>query len=73
MRKLSRYSNWVLKRALAEFNIVRQFHRLGVWDGEKSTIRVPLDSFPTEATRVAVFLQRTQQGPIAGSVVAALR
>jgi hypothetical protein len=60
-------------RTLAEFNIVRQFRRLGVWDGEKSTLRVPLNSFPTEATRVAVLLQRNQQGPIAGSVIADLR
>jgi hypothetical protein len=60
-------------RTLAEFNIVRQFRRLGIWDGKKSIIRVPLDSIPTEATRVAVLLQRRQQGPIAGSVVAALR
>lgn len=28
---------------------------------------------PSEATRVAVLLQRRQQGPIDGSVVAALR
>jgi hypothetical protein len=60
-------------RTLAEFNIVRQFRRLGVWNGEKNMIRVPLDSFPTEATRIAILLQRSQQGPIAGSVVAALR
>jgi hypothetical protein len=60
-------------RTLAEFNIVRQFRRLGVWDGRQRMIRVPLDSFPAEATRVAILLQRSQQGPIAGSVVAALR
>jgi hypothetical protein len=60
-------------RTLAEFNIVRQFRRLGVWNGEKNMIRVPLDSFPAEATRIAILLQRSQQGPIAGSVVAALR
>jgi hypothetical protein len=60
-------------RTLAEFNIVRQFRRLGVWNGEKNMIRVPLDSFPAEATRIAILLQRSQQGPIAGSVIAALR
>jgi hypothetical protein len=60
-------------RTLAEFNIVRQFRRLGVWDGQQRMIRVPLNSFPPEATRVAVLLQRNQQGPIAGSVVAVLR
>jgi hypothetical protein len=60
-------------RTLAEFNIVRQFRRLDTWDGEAKKIQVPLDSFPTEATRVAVLLQRSQQGPIDGSIVAALR
>jgi hypothetical protein len=60
-------------RTLVEFNIVRQFRRLGTWDGETKKIQVPLDSFPTEATRIAVLLQRSQQGPIDGSIVAALR
>jgi len=60
-------------RTLTEFNIVRQFRRLGVWEGQQRVFRVPLASFPSDATRVAVLLQRSQQGPIAGSVIAALR
>lgn len=60
-------------RTLAEYNIVRQFRRVGSWDGKKSTIQVPLTSFPSDATRVAVLLQRTEQGPIAGSMIADLR
>jgi hypothetical protein len=60
-------------RTLAEFNIVRQFRKLGAWDGEKSVFRVYVDSFPADATRVAVLVQRGQQGPIAGSAVAVLR
>jgi hypothetical protein len=60
-------------RTLREFNIVRQFRSLGVWDGHESVFRAPVDSFPDEATRVAVLLQRAQQGPIAGSATVALR
>ena len=60
-------------RTLREFNIVRQFRSLGVWDGHESVFRVPVASFPGDATRVAVLLQRAQQGPIAGSATVALR
>jgi hypothetical protein len=60
-------------RTLREFNIVRQFRALGVWNGRESVFRVPVNSFPSDATRVAVLLQREQQGPIVGSATAVLR
>jgi hypothetical protein len=60
-------------RTLEEFNIVRQFRSLGVWNGRESVFRAPIDSFPVDATRAAVLLQRAQQGPIAGSATVALR
>ena len=60
-------------RTLREFNIVRQFRSLGVWNGRESQFRAPVDSFPADATRVAVLLQRDQQGPIVGSATAVLR
>jgi len=60
-------------RALREFNIVRQFRSLGVWNGRESVFRAPVDSLPGDATRVAVLLQRDQQGPIVGSATAVLR
>jgi hypothetical protein len=60
-------------RTLTEFNIVRQFRSLGVWNGKESVFRAPVDSFPGDATRVAVLLQRVQQGPIVGSGTALLR
>jgi hypothetical protein len=60
-------------RTLREFNIVRQFRSLGVWNGRWSVFRAPVDSFPADATRVAVLLQRDQQGPIVGSATALLR
>ena len=60
-------------RTLREFNIVRQFRSLGVWNGRESVFRAPVDSFPADATRIAVLLQRDQQGPIVGSATALLR
>jgi hypothetical protein len=60
-------------RRLAEYNIVRQFRRVGGWDGHETTFRVPLDSFPADTTRVAILLQAPAQGPIIGSAVARLR
>jgi hypothetical protein len=60
-------------RTLQEFNIVTQFRSLGVWNGRESMFRVPMGSFPADAARVAVLLQRDQQGPIAGSATVALR
>jgi hypothetical protein len=40
---------------------------------DKSVFHVPVDSFPGDATRVAVLPQRDQQGPIVGSATALLR
>jgi hypothetical protein len=60
-------------RTLTEYNIVRQFRRVAAWDGKPSVLRLPLSSFPADATRVAVLLQRGNQGSIVGSAVAALR
>jgi hypothetical protein len=60
-------------RTLTEFNIVRQFRRLGAWTGNAATWRVPLDSLPSDATRAAVLVQEANQGAIAGAVAIALR
>jgi hypothetical protein len=60
-------------RTLTEFNIVRQFRTLGPWNGRQAVFRVPLDAMPADATRVAILLQRAEQGPIAGSATVALR
>jgi hypothetical protein len=60
-------------RALAEVNIVRQFRRAGHWDGKASTFRIPLQSFPSDADHVAVWIQQPNEGPIAGAAVANLR
>jgi hypothetical protein len=60
-------------RTLTEFNIVRQFRTLGPWNGHEAVFRVPLNALPADATHVAVLLQRTEQGPIAGSATLELR
>src|SRR5271168_4319060 len=60
-------------RTLVEFNIVRQFRRLGTWAGRESRFQVPLASFPPDASRVAVLIQREDQGVIDGAAAAALR
>jgi hypothetical protein len=60
-------------QTLTEFNIVRQFRRLRAWDGKSATFRVPLKSFPSDATRVAVLIQQGSEGPIEGASIASLR
>jgi hypothetical protein len=60
-------------RTLTEFNIVREFRRVATWDGKANVLRLPLASFPTDATQVAVLLQQSKQGSIVGSAVATLR
>jgi hypothetical protein len=60
-------------RTLQEFNIVRQFRSIGTWSGHAAEFRASVESFPTDATRVAVLLQRDGQGPIAGSAAIDLR
>jgi hypothetical protein len=60
-------------RTLQEFNIVRQFRSMGTWSGHAAVFRASVDSFPADASRVAVLLQRNEQGPIAGSAAIALR
>lgn len=60
-------------RTLQEFNIVRQFRSIGTWSGHAAVFRASVDSFPADASQVAVLLQRNEQGPIAGSAAIALR
>jgi len=60
-------------RTLTEFNIVRELRRVATWDGKQSMLRLPLASFPADATQVAVLLQQSKQGSIVGSAVATLR
>jgi hypothetical protein len=60
-------------KTLQEFNIVRQFRSIGTWSGHAAMFRSSVSSFPADASRVAVLVQREGQGPIAGSAAIALR
>ncbi len=60
-------------RTLTEYNVVRQVRRLGSWSGRSSTFRLPLNSFPNDANRAAVLVQRTNQGPVVGAGAINLR
>lgn len=60
-------------KTLTEFNIVRQFRRLGEWRGTRGTFRVPLDTLPADAVRVAVLLQQVDGGAISGAASASIR
>jgi hypothetical protein len=53
-------------QTLTEYNIVRQFRRLGSWEGRSITFQVPLASLPPDATRAIVLLQRKGLGVIEG-------
>ena len=59
-------------RELREFNIVRSFATLGLWQGAAAEWRVPLKSLPADAAKVAVLVQQPGPGPIVGAVSAAL-
>jgi hypothetical protein len=60
-------------RTLEEFNVVRNLRTLGVWKGQAQSFRVPVVSLPSDATDVAVLVQRSGQAPIIGAAAHALR
>ncbi|HEU4485719.1 MAG TPA: DUF1223 domain-containing protein [Povalibacter sp.] len=60
-------------RTLKEFNIVRSIERLGKWNGSPQRMSVARRTVPRDATSVAVLLQRSGQGAIAGAATLRLR
>ncbi len=60
-------------RTIKEFNIVREFHSLGRWDGQPRQYRTRVDALPADATDVAILVQPLGQAPIIGAAAAALR
>ena len=54
-------------RSLTEVNVVRSIRRLGVSGDTAREWKVAVGSFPKDATRVLVLLQRPKDGPIAGA------
>jgi len=59
-------------RTLKEFNIVRDFHSLGRWTGQKQQYHARVDSLPRDSTDVAVLVQPLGQAPIIGAATIAL-
>lgn len=59
-------------RKLREFNIVRSFATLGLWQGAAAEWRVELKTLPADAVKVAVLVQQHGPGPIVGAASAAL-
>ncbi len=54
---------------LSEFNIVRDFRILNKWDGRAAVFNASLDSIPTDADRIVVFIQAAHQGHIFGAAI----
>jgi len=54
-------------RTITEVNVVRSIRRLGVSGDKAREWRLAVDSFPKDATRALVLLQRPNDGPIAGA------
>ena len=60
-------------RVLREFNIVRAFKPVGVWQGQTQQLQVPLSTLPPDASRAAVLVQRREQGAIVGAATIVIR
>ncbi len=60
-------------RELDEFNIVRALRPLGQWSGAPQHFEAPVGAIPTDATDVAILVQRTSEGPIIGAASTSLR
>jgi len=57
-------------RKLQEYDVVRTYRRVGLWQGGAAQFSVPLSLLPPEATGIAVLLQEAQGG-IAGAAALA--
>jgi hypothetical protein len=60
-------------RTLTEVNVVRDIRRLGQSGSTPGEWRISVDSFPKDASRAVVFLQRPGNGAIAGATALDLR
>ena len=57
---------------LEEFDIVRTYQTLGLWQGTEKRLTVPLSSLAPEVSRVAVLLQ-LPEGPITAAALLTVR
>ena len=60
-------------RVAKDVNIVRSVQRVGRWNGVPQRMPFALSKLPTDATHVAVLLQRSNQGAIAAAQALSLR
>ena len=60
-------------RTLKEVNVVRSIRRLGASGEAAHSWKVPLRTFPNDASRALVMLQAKGNGPIASAVSVKLR
>jgi hypothetical protein len=60
-------------RTLTEVNIARSVHRVGTLNDTSGEWKVPLRSFPNDASRALVMLQVKGNGPVASAVSVDLR
>jgi hypothetical protein len=52
---------------LKEFNIVRAFQQIDIWDGKAHKFDIALATLPKEANKVALLVQQPNQGQIVGA------
>jgi len=60
-------------RTIKHSNVVRSFKRVGTWNGKPQRMTAALAGLPSDASAVAVLLQRKNQGAIAGAATLELR
>jgi hypothetical protein len=58
---------------LKEFNIVRYFRQVDLWDGKAHKFDIAISTLPVEANRIAVLIQQPNQGPIVAAKQISLR
>lgn len=60
-------------KTLTEFNVVRQIRQVGIWDGKAGTFQIPVKSFPSDASQVAVLIQQANEGGIFAAATVSIR
>ena len=58
--------------ALKEYNIVRNFQALGLWNGHATTLNAPLTGVSKDADHIAVLIQKGVTGEMMGATTIAL-
>ncbi len=59
-------------RTLEEFNIVRDFQNVDLWDGQAKTVLIKANALPANANRLAVIAQVPDEGPVLAAATIAI-